>query len=137
MTLQRTAIRQYLVTQLTGNTSAETRVFDTRLTAFFEKELPLINILTLDEEVDDTNEGYSHNRELLKGPLHIVAVTGVSSTDSPGVVIDNLCEAIRAKVDRHLGGNATRCEYKSTSIQVNAEGQVPHLMATLMYDLEY
>jgi len=120
-----------------GNTIANQNVFDTRVTTFFEKELPLINIMTLKENDDVSNEGYSHNRPLYLGPLWILAVISANVEDSPGVVIDNFCEQIMSKLDRHLGGNATRCEYTGTEIQIHADGTVPHLMAILTYDLEY
>lgn len=137
MTLPRTSIRQYVRMQLLGNTDAGQNVYDTRIAPFFEADLPLINILILNEDIDDQSNGYSHNRQTLKSTLHVLAIVALGSTDSPGVVMDALCEQIAAKIDRHLGGNATRCEYRSTDIQIHDEGATPAIMAVLTYDLEY
>lgn len=141
MTLIRQTIREYVVAQLVaGDTSAETRVYNARLIPLESSGLPLINVMTGNEEVDPGSSGYSHQgRRVKKIPLLINAIIKAVPGEEIGNEIDDLCEEITDIInpDFNLNKNVVRCEYIRTTVSMDSESSYPFAFAVIEYECEF
>lgn len=142
MTLKRTSIRAYVRTQLLAvpQTDAAANVFDFKVKPVIAAdELPFINILTLEEEMDDASSGFSQYHETKRGKVEIWASIAPATAENAGVQIDTITEQIMDKfrTDRSLGGNVTDFEYESTSINVQPHPETPVIVAVLTYNVRF
>lgn len=139
MTLKRKTIRQYIVSQLLASpqTSAGNSVHSASM--FPVKTFPFINVFITSEEEDRENPGHSQFHKVKKGTIEIWVMMAPSVDRNIADDLDDLCEQITGKLDpdRHLGGNATCCEYDNTKIMFNPDAVTPHAIASITYNLEY
>lgn len=130
-------MRTYIQTQLTSQTIAEDRVFDSRILEFQDDELPAINIWMFDESTDDQSTGYSQFHKTMTAPIEIVFVFSPGEDENPGVIRDQFKQTIKSKIDRHLGGLATCCEFSTLETFPDVEGDRPRIIGVMTFNVEF
>lgn len=134
----RKLIRQAVVTQLTGVTSAEARVFKARTVPFKQAELPALAVYTPDEEVETTRS--TAPRELER-TLQLV-VEGVTASGSPSDVddtADDLSAQVEAALDADttLNGTATDTLLTRVESDVFSESGKNHGLVRMTFTVFY
>lgn len=101
MAHQRTRIRNAVVALLTGQTSAGSRVYPSRVVPFRKGELPVLCVYTLDEVADD---GASAPRELTRA-LDLILEGWVMPGPNVDVALDDLALQVETAMhaDPYLG----------------------------------
>jgi len=138
MTLLREDIRLAVVNRLTGQTSAEDRVYNSRIMPA-KKNFPQIFIWTLSE----SREGIYSTDPLvvrIKINLEIHAITRIEIEGDSGSVVDSLCDQIYCQMDRYLGGNALTAPhedmiYAGTDIDHYNDGDALYAQAVMRYEV--
>lgn len=133
MTHKRVLVRNYLVTLLTGQTAAGSRVYNSKALPFLGT-LPAVNLLTLSEKA---GEPYQQVPIEQKVDLSIDILAIVQANEGYADTLDSLCEQIENRIDYKLGGLVNSCVYQSTDIDYREEGQKLLAFARISYKAEY
>ncbi len=104
----RTQIREAVVAEVTGLVTTGTSVFDTRVHPFEDRELPALNVVTVEDELDEGSEGQALSQTR---HLTVQIQARVKQTSDIGGVIDNIDkEVTEALADATETGAGTTLE---------------------------
>lgn len=136
MTTNRALIKTWVVSRLTGQTAAGTRVYNSRVdNGGDETVLPAINVYISDEAVDYV-QADSPWLGAVKATLVIELV--VAAVDTYAADLENLWEAVYNRLPQQAPGNGfDRLVYESSSFDYSAEGQKPLAVAKMTYAAFY
>jgi hypothetical protein len=135
-THERQAIREAIVAQLKGRTSAGVRVFKSRREPLREMELPAITVYTDEETVDDVNTA---PREL-KRQVSVAVIGWVMQSASVDDALDALALEIETAMDADmfLGGTSPGASrLASVAIGEKLDGARPMGAVNLTYTATY
>lgn len=134
---ERRAIREAIRTQLTGETAAGARVFETRQAPLRTDELPAIAIYTEDESVDPAS-GSTAPRELRR-TVNIAIEAWARAAADVDDVLDELALEIETAMDSDLefGGTAYHSVLLSTEVGLKLDGDRPMGAIRLVYAVTY
>lgn len=142
MAHERQAIRNAIVAQLiAGDTSAEARVFKSRMTPLRQSQLPAIGVYIDGEEVDDAT-AYSAPREL-KRTLTIAIEAWVNADERLAEKIDDTFDAIALQIetamdaDDSLTGTCDTSFLSSTEFGIQTATDRPMGCVHLEYTITY
>ncbi len=136
---ERQQLREAIVTQLTGATSAGARVTKTRLEPTRGAGLPCLSVYTGDEDVDPASRKNA-NRELKRSVEVSIAAWDLAE---PNEEIDDVLDALALEVetamdaDCEFGGKAYSSILTRTEIGVKMDGSSPMGCVQLTYTCEY
>ena len=134
---QRRLIRAAVVAALINSTSADARVFPTRVVPHRVKDLPVISVYILDEDVDsDSSE--TAPRELTRNPsvtLECWVAPGTNVDDA----MDDFAEEVEnaMDVDPYFGGTAADSILNSTVMESLTDSDREIGFLVLSYDVKY
>lgn len=128
----RKEIRQYITDQLKGNTAAGYRVYNSKVTPNMQNAVfPLIQVFIAEDKAGrDLNIGQLWEQEI---DLTIEIDISVKINDGYADLIDDICTQVAAKMDFHLGGNATKCLYESFKIALIPNGEMIFAIGTMTF----
>lgn len=130
----REAIRDALVA---ANTSAGSRVYETRVVPWHRVELPAIAVYTLNETV--APESKTTGPRVLQRLSHLEVVAAVEASAN----VDDALDAIALEIERAMhadetfGGACGRSILTSSELAVEVEGQKPLGFLSLIYEVTY
>lgn len=140
---QRKALRQKVCQLLRGQTTAEDRVYSTRVVTFLKKDLRAINVYATDETVDAdsvTTAPRELTRELelvIEGYVPVIPdpETGIFADD----VLDDFAAELEAVMDanRDLDGTCGESILESTTLDLENVGDRIYAIAVLTYRVTY
>jgi hypothetical protein len=137
MAHQRQVIREAVVAQLKGRTSAEDRVFKSREIPLKRCELPAICVYTLEETVDQDSRQSSPRR--LSRPLQVAVELVVENSEDVDDVIDALALEVEdaLEADPFFGSSCVDSMLASTQIGIDVTGAKPVGRALMAYAVLY
>lgn len=132
----RTQIRNYVLNRLTGNTNAESRVYNSKITPN-KGDFPVIGVYTpKDSFQEELSASPYEQRRVCTLEIHCSVVQNATFQDE----LDALCLQLEQFIDYRLGGGLDEiesCEYKDTEILLNREGEFPIATAIIIYEVTY
>jgi len=120
---------------LLNATDAGANVYNTKVTQFFEKDLPAISIVTPNEYNDFKTGGSSRVTDTLRLPLMIAVAVKALPSENIGDILDDLCEQVMGLIDPKLGGLCQDASYKSTETTYDTGGENTVATAVMTYDV--
>lgn len=117
-------------------------IFNTKITANAQENLPLINVLISEDAEDKGSTGYNaqhHKTKTAILEIWILIAPSGSSADSAGDLLDEIEEVVKNALyrDQNLNGLVTYCEYMSTKMLVNTDAAYPHAISVVTYHIKY
>ncbi len=134
---QRQVIRTAIVAILLNVTAAVDRVFPTRVLPFRTRDLPVVTVYTLEDNVDADSRMVSP-RELTRS-LSVTIEGWVAPGPNVDNAIDDLAEEIETAMhaDPYLGGAAADSLLESTVMESIVESDRELGWVALVYDVTY
>lgn len=134
----RRQIREAIATLLTGLPTTGANIFQSRIYALQESELPGLRIYTQDESVEPMS---IHAPMTQERTLELMVEAVVAQT----VDLDDKLDAICMEIEIALGGSLTQVQMggaetlilRSTAIELSGEGQKPTGIARMIYEASY
>ncbi|MEM0951929.1 MAG: hypothetical protein AAGI66_07285 [Cyanobacteria bacterium P01_H01_bin.74] len=140
MALTRKNVRHYVVQKLLAAniTAVQSRVNNSPIETFSQKDTPLINVYTVSEEADE-REGFNEYAHLLKQCMLEINIMLQSSVSNAGDILDDVCEVVTTLLDndKKLGGLITLAEYRGTEFVFEPNAEIPFAGASIRYQLRY
>jgi hypothetical protein len=136
MSHARTQIRNAVTALLTGNTSAGSHVYESRIYPLENPKLPALLVYTKQEVVAD--QSMSQPRTQLR-QLQLTVEAYVKASSNADETADTLALEVEQLIaaDPTLGGLAKDSMLTSTDIQFSDEGEKPIAIAVLTYTVHY
>lgn len=145
MAKTRKAIRKKLIAILKGKTSAEDRVYDNPSIPPWEENLPVINIYNRNEDADLYAQAPREYKRTVMFAIECHASGPDQSEQLPegtpllSDILDDMCEAIEAAIERDdsLGDEVDESLLTSIQFATEGEGNQPNGSARLLYAVTY
>lgn len=128
----RQQVREALSTIVTGLTTTQGRVFQSRVYPVDESELPCLLVTTDEEENEYLNTNYPSAVQRSITATVKAVVENIADLDD---AVDNICKEVEIAVhaDITLGGIVSSVHLASTEIEIDTEGKKPVGVATMLF----
>lgn len=135
----RRQIREAVATLLTGLTSTGSRVFQSRVQALKDNQLPALLINTNAEEIEFAT---IHDAPLLQRTLTIEVVVKAKATNDLDDVIDQIMKEVEAKVYENkasytLNGLVSGLNLEAIDVEMNGEGEAKVGSSVMRFNAVY
>lgn len=137
MSHKRTQIRAAFVSLLTGETSADDRVYSSRVRPIWNEELPALNVWTDEETAEILNE----QPRIYRRTLQVVIEAYTNMKEDVDLNLDLLSDQIGYTVDTHdlfsLKEHVAEIIYTGSQYSISGEGTKQAGVAILRFDVIY
>ena len=134
----RRQIREAAATLLTGLTTTGNRVYQSRVYALRDTDLPGLRIFTLNESVEANTIGAGPAR-LQERTLTLSVEGCVKATSTYDDTLDAICKEVEVAIagDNTLGGKCKWVQLTSTEIEMDGETEQPIAIVRLSFQVFY
>lgn len=133
----RQQLREAIATRLTGLTTTEDRVFQSRVYAVQDRELPCLLVFTRSESIGEVTV---HAPKIISRTLTLEIVAVAKANDDLDDALDSICEEVEVALANQLAaieGLAESIGLISTEYELSGAGEKPTGTATLLYEINY
>lgn len=140
MTKHSESIREEIVSVLTGNTAAGANVYNGRLIPWESVELPLINVISFAEVVNENVAGYGNKHRIRSLDVGVMCAVKGNPGDEILNILDALCEQVESVLNNLPNLNQKVTSFEPTGVeapQINNDGSQPFAFTTATYNAVY